>query len=83
MEQTVQESFTRNIDDESMNKHMKEQLLGEDDPMNEYISKKNIKIKMKSEFGKFRLSYNISFLVYPVYTRHFPQNRYGIPPGYR
>lgn len=84
MEQTLQESFTRTIDDASMNKHMKEQLLGEDDPMNDYISKKNIKIKMKSEFGKSILFplYNL-LLVYPVYTRHFPQNRYNLKPGYR
>jgi hypothetical protein len=52
MEQTVQESFSRHADDESMNKLMKGQLLGEDDPMNEYMAKKNMKIRMKSESGK-------------------------------
>lgn len=51
MEQVAQEGFTRYADDQSMNEHLKEQLLGEDDPMNEYMSKKNMKIRMKSEFG--------------------------------
>lgn len=52
MEQTVQESFTRHAEDESMNKMLKGQLLGEDDPMNDYMSKKDMKIRMKSEHGK-------------------------------
>jgi len=71
MEQTVQESFTRHADDQSLNKHLKDQLLGEDDPMNDYMAKKDMKIKMKSES------------VYPTYTRSFPPNRYNIAPGYR
>ncbi|KAI6170887.1 BUD13-like protein [Aphelenchoides bicaudatus] len=40
MEQTVEENFTRYADDEAMNTRLKGQLLGEDDPMNEYMSKK-------------------------------------------
>ncbi|KAI6230723.1 BUD13-like protein [Aphelenchoides fujianensis] len=71
MEQTVQEGFTRHADDEAMNKHLREQLRGEEDPMNEIISAKHMKIKLKSEF------------VYPTYTGHWPPNRYNIQPGYR
>ncbi|KAI6239206.1 BUD13-like protein [Aphelenchoides fujianensis] len=71
MEQTVQEGFTRHADDEAMNKHLREKLFGEDDPMNEFISAKHMKIKLKSEF------------VYPTYTGHWPPNRYNIQPGYR
>ncbi|KAI6228729.1 BUD13-like protein [Aphelenchoides fujianensis] len=71
MEQTVQEGFTRHADDEAMNKHLREQLHGEEDPMHQIISAKHMKIKMKSEF------------VYPTYTGHWPPNRYNIQPGYR
>ncbi|KAI6205929.1 BUD13-like protein [Aphelenchoides besseyi] len=71
MEQTVQEDFTRHADDKTMNEHLKDQLMGEDDPMMQSISAKRMKIKLKSEF------------VYPTYNGQCPVNRYNIAPGYR
>ena len=48
------EPLARSADDPKMNAYLREQLLGEDDPMNDYMSKKQLKIKMKTEFGKLQ-----------------------------
>lgn len=52
MEEIVQESFTRYADDESMNKHLKDQIIN-DDPMAQYFLTKRQKIEIKTGTGIF------------------------------
>lgn len=63
--------FARNIDDEQMNRELKEQDRW-NDPMTQFMSEK------KATAGRAKASKRR-----PVYTGAAPPNRYGIKPGYR
>lgn len=63
MEEVVKEGFTRLADDSGMNDYLKDRLLGEDDPMFQQMSKKKMKIKMRSEFGELNWIVFVDFRV--------------------
>lgn len=65
MKEVVQENFTRYADDQSMNKHLKEQI-NEDDPMAQYFLTKRQKIEIKTGTGKL-LKINSMLIVYSFF----------------
>ncbi|KAJ1365291.1 hypothetical protein KIN20_025547 [Parelaphostrongylus tenuis] len=71
MARVAAEPLARMVDDEEMNKHLKE-IVHEEDPMAPMLQSK-----------KREAAIDRGDLVYPTYQGECPPNRFGIRPGYR